>query len=70
MTTAPHRSTAGTGADLTGLRVLHVTDCFDGGVATAVNQYAELAGDLDHLLLANNARSSSSTAGRTPGCSP
>lgn len=67
MTTAPHRSTAGTGADLTGLRVLHVTDCFDGGVATAVNQYAELAGDLDHLLLANNARSSSPTAGRTPG---
>lgn len=69
MTTTSQRPSAADAdhGDLSGLRVLHVTDCFDGGVATAVNQYAELAADLNHLLLANNARSTSPTAGRTPG---
>lgn len=49
------------------VRVLHVTDCFDGGVATAVNQYAALVDDVEHLLLANNARSSAPMAPRTEG---
>ncbi|MGO3362166.1 MAG: glycosyltransferase [Corynebacterium sp.] len=49
------------------VRVLHVTDCFDGGVATAVNQYAGLTPEYSHLLLANNARSSAPVAGRAPG---
>lgn len=47
--------------------ILHVTDCFDGGVATAVNQYARLTPEYRHLLLSNNARSSAPVAARTPG---
>lgn len=47
--------------------ILHVTDCFDGGVATAVNQYARLTPEYRHVLLANNSRSTAPTAGRTPG---
>ncbi|MEJ6549807.1 glycosyltransferase [Corynebacterium sp. USCH3] len=47
--------------------ILHVTDCFDGGVATAVNQYARLTPEYRHLLLANNTRSAAPTAARAPG---
>ncbi|MGN0095237.1 MAG: glycosyltransferase family 4 protein [Corynebacterium sp.] len=47
--------------------ILHVTDCFDGGVATAVNQYARLTPEYRHLLLANNARSTAPTAVCSPG---
>jgi glycosyltransferase involved in cell wall biosynthesis len=47
--------------------ILHVTDCFDGGVATVVNQYARLTPEYRHLLLANNARSTAPAAARAPG---
>ncbi|MGP5614025.1 glycosyltransferase [Corynebacterium variabile] len=49
------------------MRILHVTDCFHGGVATAVDQYARLTPEHEHLLLANNARGSDAPAQRTPG---
>lgn len=49
------------------MRVLHVTDCFHGGVATAVDQYARLTPGHDHLLLSNNARGSDAPVARTPG---
>ncbi|MGO2875024.1 glycosyltransferase [Corynebacterium variabile] len=49
------------------MRILHVTDCFHGGVATAVDQYARLTPEYEHLLLANNARGSDAPVQRTPG---
>ncbi|MGO1634717.1 glycosyltransferase [Corynebacterium variabile] len=49
------------------MRVLHVTDCFHGGVAAAVNQYARLTPEHDHLLLFNNARGSDAPVERRPG---
>lgn len=49
------------------MRILHVTDCFHGGVATAVDQYARLTSRHDHLLLANNARSTTPATRRNPG---
>lgn len=49
------------------MRILHVTDCFHGGVATAVDQYARLTPEHDHLLLANNARGSDAPVPRHPG---
>ncbi|MGO2516292.1 MAG: amidohydrolase family protein, partial [Corynebacterium variabile] len=49
------------------MRILHVTDCFHGGVATAVDQYARLTPEHDHLLLSNNARSSADPVPRNPG---
>jgi glycosyltransferase involved in cell wall biosynthesis len=49
------------------MRILHVTDCFHGGVATAVDQYARLTPEYGHLLLSNNARSSAAPVARRPG---
>lgn len=49
------------------MRILHVTDCFHGGVATAVDQYARLTPEYDHLLLSSNARSSAPPVPRRPG---
>lgn len=49
------------------MRVLHVTDCFHGGVATAVDQYARLTPEHDHLLLANNARGTAAPVPRQEG---
>lgn len=49
------------------MKILHVTDCYHGGVATAVEQYARLLPDHSHLLLSNNARSSAPPVPRSPG---
>lgn len=49
------------------MRILHVTDCFHGGVATAVDQYARVTPQHEHLLLSNNARSSVAAVSRHPG---
>lgn len=34
-----------------GSRILHVTDCYDGGVSRAINDMVENAGHLDHMLV-------------------
>ncbi|AGP29915.1 glycosyltransferase [Corynebacterium terpenotabidum] len=49
------------------MRILHVTDCYHGGVATAVDQYARLTPEQEHLLLSNNARGADAPVPRTPG---
>lgn len=49
------------------MRILHVTDCFHSGVATAIDQYARLTPEYEHLLLANNARGTAPAVARRAG---
>ncbi|MGO1312280.1 glycosyltransferase [Corynebacterium variabile] len=49
------------------MKILHVTDSFHSGTATAIEQYAGLTPEHDHLLLANNARGAAAPMERCPG---
>ena len=41
------------------MKILHVTECFAGGVATAINMYASLAPEHEHMVLYTARRANS-----------